>query len=852
MKYLLPLLLLVSQSLAGTVKLANRASLGPIGTSNPNSLTGGTVQTDAPPLSSFFKDLKGPYPTNGWWAPYAAPPGKGTAAGPFPYESSLDGFGIGFGIGQDRQFDGTSVKVPTQLDWRASFSEHSGEFDGHKARAFDTQTVTIQYFQGNSSMKAYLVPGSPYMTFQYKSATPRLTTLNGGIKSLNSIALSGGNTVSHRGTKFTVIDTKGTTYLIYSDRSIKLTAEAENNNQGTLSADGKFSGILRMVLLRDPNHQKLLDAHSKVYPISLSQDYSISGDSGTVTFKWKTKGTGDLLMLTWPHHREVLQNPNSPGPSTLSYLTLKGWMYPTLGNIWRLTYKLTSITWNAPRDVDPSCKESVVNGLKYEVDQLDPSKAPAPNEFYYWGGTLAAKSRLALIADHVGSKDLIDPVIKYLKASFDNWFSATNKALPAYETTWGGVINKEGATNIWVDFGNGYFNDHHFHYGYFLHIAAVIAKYDPNWLNAHREYVSFFARDIINPSSDDPFFPITRCLDWFAGHSWASGIANGAGSRDQESVGEAVNGYYGAMLWATVALGQEHANFARLLLAIEQQAAKKYWHLYPSAGKDDPMNPYPEAKFRDLITVGNVMDWQTGAWLFWGAEKVQIAAIQILPVTPANEVMYDAEWVSNVFAYTMPELTNASYADSWKSVIYAAYSNAKPQEAAAWSANLSDWGSGNTYTNELYFISTRPNPSGQPICGALPQNPYGDYKIQATSGKYIVCAANGGQLSTSSNSSNEASVFSSAYVPNAGTLQLISNKQYVTADQSGAYSLSAARAIADTWERFIIRQKIGQNQGVYSIKAASNGKYVRVGGDGSLINDGAVESDATGFRFIKA
>jgi endo-1,3(4)-beta-glucanase len=145
-------------------------------------------------------------------------------------------------------------------------------------------------------------------------------------------------------------------------------------------------------------------------------------------------------------------------------------------------------------------------------------------------------------------------------------------------------------------------------------------------------------RDIINPSSDDPFFPITRCLDWFAGHSWASGIANGAGSRDQESVGEAVNGYYGAMLWATVALDQEHANFARLLLAIEQQAAKTYWHLYPSAGKDDPMNPYPEAKFRDLITVGNVMDWQTGAWLFWGAEKVQIAAIQILPVTPVNEV----------------------------------------------------------------------------------------------------------------------------------------------------------------------------------------------------------------------
>lgn len=29
----------------------------------------------------------------------------------------------------------------------------------------------------------------------------------------------------------------------------------------------------------------------------------------------------------------------------------------------------------------------------------------------------------------------------------------------------------------WVDFGNGYYNDHHFHYGYFLTVAAIIAKY---------------------------------------------------------------------------------------------------------------------------------------------------------------------------------------------------------------------------------------------------------------------------------------------------------------------------------------------------------------------------------------
>jgi endo-1,3(4)-beta-glucanase len=132
------------------------------------------------------------YPTNGWWAPYAARPGNGTAAGPFPYQSSLDGNGVCFGISQDRNFDGTSIKHPVQEDWRVSFSEHNGDLDNHKATAFDTQTVTVQYFQAELSMTAYLVPGSPYMTFEYKSSTPLLTALNGGIKSFNDKTLSSG------------------------------------------------------------------------------------------------------------------------------------------------------------------------------------------------------------------------------------------------------------------------------------------------------------------------------------------------------------------------------------------------------------------------------------------------------------------------------------------------------------------------------------------------------------------------------------------------------------------------------------------------------------------------------------
>lgn len=94
----------------------------------------------------------------------------------------------------------------------------------------------------------------------------------------------------------------------------------------------------------------------------------------------------------------------------------------------------------------------------------------------------------------MGRSDLVNPVVAYLKASFEAWFQSSSQILAAYETGWGGVINKAGATNTWVDFGNGYYNDHHFHYGYFLNVAAVIGKYDQSWLNQHKDYINNFAR----------------------------------------------------------------------------------------------------------------------------------------------------------------------------------------------------------------------------------------------------------------------------------------------------------------------------------------------------------------------
>lgn len=218
-------------------------------------------------------------------------------------------------------------------------------------------------------------------------------------------------------------------------------------------------------------------------------------------------------------------------------------------------------------------------------------------------------------------------------------------------------------------------------------------------------------------------------------------------------------------------------------------------------------------------------------------------------MTPVNEYMYDSTWVKNVYDYAQNELTDPTIGDEWKCVIYDAYSQYDPKTAATLSTQLTTWGTGNTYTNTLYFISTRPNASGGSVCSTSNSNPTGTFKIKSTAGQYVVSSAGSPNLVASTSSSSSATSFKLAWLPNAGTIQSVTTSQYVTADQSGTNALSAARATASTWEGFVIRQKVGAATGVYSIKAASNGLYVAVGSDGSLINGAITEAQSSGFQF---
>lgn len=119
---------------------------------------------------------------------------------------------------------------------------------------------------------------------------------------------------------------------------------------------------------------------------------------------------------------------------------------------------------------------------------------------------------------------------------------------------WGGVVSSAtyATGDPLIDFGNTYYNDHHFHYGYHILAAAYIGYLDPSWVGSNKDYVNTLVRDIANPSASDTWFPQHRNFDWYHGHSWAHGLFPALDGKNQESSSEDIMAMYAIKMWGQV------------------------------------------------------------------------------------------------------------------------------------------------------------------------------------------------------------------------------------------------------------------------------------------------------------
>lgn len=537
------------------------------------------------------------------------------------------------------------------------------------------------------------------------------------------------------------------------------------------------------------DYRKLLRSHVDTYPgRDTSFSYIMSDEDGDdeamLLFDWDARSMSDLCrkdpsspsandkeLLTFaiPHQMERLPSRMMPNMKRYCKSGLTGPTCLLKGKKWVLPQELPKIGFRAKRPPKPQYIPTLAKALSSDIEfQMPDYFKRGAGDTYFSGKLLAKLARILLISEEVdelcgenGGRDYlqfcknstlptrkqVEGGIRELREGVEVWINGTAETPFVYDTSWGGVVScgcyMEGTecTNRFPDcpafgdpglnFGNAFYNDHHFHYGYHIFAASVVAHFDKAWAMDNFENVLMLVRDIANPSEEDTSFPLFRHKDWYMGSSWASGVPYPAflNGKNQESSSEAIAAYEAVALFGQVmneiwekeqhegnaAVSKQIANVGKLMAGTELVSAKRYWHIPDEKDGDVSKRIYP-AEYRKKV-IG--MLWQTmaqyGTW--FGSAAYLPIGIQLLPLTPISEDRDGIDWMNSVYKpLTYACATDFQCTESGWSILqlatlatvgYAAEAVMKVKELPDTSFTNAG-GNGHSRSNTIWYLSTRP------------------------------------------------------------------------------------------------------------------------------------------------
>lgn len=626
-------------------------------------------------------------------------------------------------------------------------------------------SVNIRYTNMSNPSQYYEAPivrGMPYVTMIYNNIQPEVFFWSPALEEVNDTQLSGTNNIFH-GKKFKLktSNTSNPTYpsqtwMLYTSDTITIQWDQLHSS---LYAVRNFNGFFRMAELTNQTENlspaeiqakiTVLDRYAKFVPVKAEVKATVTGNTSALQFHYtrynENSSYGDsLLMMALPHHVDIL--PAGSTTNILNYKVLKGTMNEVYKNNWNMTEQLADYSWYPKNGNLTTVPVEECDSLKAFI--LKDTTAYA-NRNYQWtdvyasGKTLAKLGRLAVISDELNEKDPVryssmatvsQSIRDSLKIFLGKWLSGQSSVLPGipsykkdsiiYDRIYGGLISSRSHDslnlNSGVDFGSAVYNDHHFHYGYYIYAAAAIAKKEPGWFTANNNYYLNRAidliRDIANPSRADKYFALHRYKDWFDGNSWANGMVPYGGGKNQESSSESINAWYGIYLFGLAMNNQDIMNTGRLMLAQEIRSTQKYYHI-----KLPQTNPvYLPVYTNKFHTVTNLYQGTIDASTFFGDVNYYATGIQIIPVTPVTEQLWTKNISQDIFNYSPNGLKYTPCYDAgntyniawqWTSVTVGVHAVAYPADALDFFKHYRDdlnrLDNGQSHSNVYHWIITR-------------------------------------------------------------------------------------------------------------------------------------------------
>ncbi|THC99385.1 hypothetical protein EYZ11_001109 [Aspergillus tanneri] len=495
--------------------------------------------------------------------------------------------------------------------------------------------------------------------------------------------------------KYTATLADGTTWLIYvtpdDGKDPDLRLESSTNLRGPQG----WSGTIQVA--KNPagtSGEKLYDNSSGVYAMEGAIAGEVSRTTGTYTLAWAKAGkdaqSTPLLMFALPHHIESFDS-NTKGRVTGISLrtTTKGQATAVIGETWVMTEPDLPIDMGfAPWSVSKGSVDNLSAGAKKVILDVAPTELQQDidkqcdlNSMYYSGKALSKFATLVYTVDKLGGNpQLCDSALKALKNAFSRFINNKQQFPLVYDDVWKGVVSSASYNggDTGADFGNTLYNDHHFHYGYFIHAAAIIGTLDPDWLADSKDWVNMLVRDAGNPAGNDPLFPFSRGFDWYNGHSWAKGLFESFDGKDEESTSEDAMFAYAIKMWGKTIGDASMEARGNLMLGILRRSLHSYF-LMESDNKNQP-----EQFIANKVT-GILFENKVDHTTYFGANLEYVQGIHMLPLLPSSPFVRRQKFVQEEWnaMFTSSASTPAEKVQGgWKGILYANLALVDP--AASW------------------------------------------------------------------------------------------------------------------------------------------------------------------------
>jgi endo-1,3(4)-beta-glucanase len=474
-------------------------------------------------------------------------------------------------------------------------------------------TVTMNWKDSNHELKTTAGIGMPFLYFEKEADDVVEIKVNLGSTTILNELLIIENATS--GADFVFYAPLGSTW---SQSGTTFTSTLNGNDYWSMAMLPQNTSNVNTVA---QNYKK----YAYVFPTNTTTSWSYNEATSVVTSTFNIttdvkEGTEtEMLLGLLPHQWNNLKS-SSAQPNVNTYSSVRGQLKTLEGNTFTVENTFKGILPTLPNLVNYS------NGfnpsdLDSKIAQIENDGLSDWTDSYNEGQVMNRLIQTARIADQVDNIIARDKMIATIKERLENWLSYQSGEVAFlfyYNSNWSSLIGYPA--------GHGQdnnINDHHFHWGYFIHAAAFMEQFEPGWSNEWGDMINLLVSDAASSDRNDDTFPFLRNFSPYAGHSWANGFATFPQGNDQESTSESMQFASSLIHWGSVTNNDEIRDLGIYIYTTEQTAIEEYWF-------DMYERNFQDSQEYSLVSRvwGNSYDNGT----FWTADIAASYGIEMYPI----------------------------------------------------------------------------------------------------------------------------------------------------------------------------------------------------------------------------